>query len=277
MKSQKLDFSNARDRLLAEETFHFPKSRFAFLNDHFGLRKKHIHVLAAEPGGGKSTLVRAIIEDMENVPILFVGTEEDRQQQEIKFLKTGKREGDLSRIRFVNEREIFSCQDPRPADVKEYIRLLFVEVASSGAKIVFFDNLTTSKFFKAQRIENQELFMEEFKNFAQILEVCVFFIIHIKRDKFSKGIPSMNEIRGGQTVTMRAENLYVVGKIKIPSTGTLYDDELKFFVIVEKDRHGENTGKMYMLDYHTETASVVSDVKVNWNKFKELYDKRAKI
>lgn len=277
MKARKLELTNAQERLAREQEFHFPRTRFKFLNDHYGLRKKHIHLLAAEPGGGKSTIVRAIMEDMAPNPILFIGTEEDKDQQEIKYLRSGKTSQEMGHIFFVNERDLYDVSDPTKEDTKEYIRKIFLEAVNCGAKIIFFDNLTTSKYFKAQKLENQEFFIEELRSFVQKFEICAFLIIHIKRDKFSKGLPSMHEIRGGQTVTMRAENLYVVGKVKIPAAGILLDDEMKFFVLVEKDRHGDNTGRIYLLNYDKATQSVTGDEKVNWHKFKEFYDKRAKV
>ena len=270
----KIDLSNAGDRLRAETTFHFPETRFGFLNGHYGLRRKRFHVLGASTGIGKTTIARAIIDDMAKTEKVMVwNTEETKENFEIAMIKSGKGDETARNISFYHESE--ECKGVDSKNIEEFKRILSMAIVNSGCSILIYDNITTSSFYPDKDSDQQGRFIRAIREVAIEYNIAVFAIVHLHPIPDHE-IVSAKHIRGGKKVSIEAEYLYLMSSFIVPAAGELGQDIKQGYLVVEKDRHGDTQRNLYFINYDYRIKEVTGDTKKNFNQLIELYKKRAK-
>jgi ABC-type Mn2+/Zn2+ transport system ATPase subunit len=75
--SKQINPENFKQRKEDNETFFYQATSFNFLDDHYGFRPGKVHMFVGPTGGGKSSLVRTILNKMcSSHKILCLTTEE---------------------------------------------------------------------------------------------------------------------------------------------------------------------------------------------------------
>lgn len=269
--SKELRDVNQLERL----SFEFPKSRFTFINDHYGLRKGKVHTLISSSGVGKSTLSRSLIFDMakENKVFLY-STEEDLKDTQTMFAMRDADNAILKNIIFCHEGDL----EKETSDVNEWLRLLEVKIKNSKCDILFFDNITTSSFYETKKPDVQAQIFSSLRVLARDCAIPLFLIAHTAstvRDD-SQTLIRAEDIFGSKSPSRKSQFLYVYQRIIGQSSPTGLTTPSYPLIRVLKAR-GYDTQNIYLLGYDFQKNEYTGDAQIPNAKFKEIYDERFKL
>lgn len=261
-------------RLGKRASFEMPKTRFNFINDHFGLRKGKVHTLISSSGAGKSTLARSILLDMaEKNKVFLYSSEEDLEDTTTMISMRGYSNEVLKNVTFFHEGEM-----EKKIDLQEFIRVLEVRILNSQSQILFFDNLTTSDFYEPLKQQDQSRVFSELRSLAQRLNVPVFLIAHTAssvRDD-SQALIRAEDIWGSKSPSRKSQFLYVYQRLIGQASASGMTTPSWGIIRVLKAR-GYDTNEVYLLNYKFESSEYTGDMKIPNTKFKEIYDERFKL
>jgi archaellum biogenesis ATPase FlaH len=252
------------EKELREIHFH---SSLGFLNAHNGFRRGCLHLILGTTGGGKSTLVRALLRDL-----LF------------------NKANDCHVGIWLSEETVADYRAQLAAGVPSHDRLLKTEAFSEleaidlgelkffewiefhRPDIMLFDNITTSKFYMDKRPHEQAAFATKVKNIAKRLNMAVVLVAHTDANvsDSQKGLININQIRGSKTICNLVEFAYILQRFAVGEG---------FFptIRVVKSRGQNLLHSLYMLKYDERLRSYSSDSALNFEKFKEVYANRNRL
>lgn len=192
-------------------------TQLEFLKSHCGYRPGKVHIILGPTGGGKSTLVKTLLVDLvmqlENRNALLILTEErvkdfhssmsDFPCQNLKWLK----------LRIKTEKEIYDGRNP-----EFFIQRLSEWIEKDQTKIVFYDNITTSKYYMDKIPEIQSIFAENLKDkLCQKFDIPFVLIAHTKPEVTVNHhkIIGPEDLRGCKSTSNLAEFLYTIQVIDV--------------------------------------------------------------
>ena len=265
-----------RDQLLLDRvTFHYAKTRFNFLNEHSGLRRKNFHLLMGTAGTGKTTLSRSALMDLAEYHKIFVYSSEE-SVKETKAMFALRKTGNtiLQNVVFWHERDAEKiCGE----SADEWLKQLEIRIMNSKADIFFFDNLTTSRFYDV-KVNDQPKIVSSLHSILHACNVAGFFVAHtangVKDDQ--QALISTSDIRGNRSLTNKAEFVYAYQKFTSPPTGQS-TSPVSYGTIRNLKARGHDVGSTFLLRFDFNTSEYTGDVKIPSTKFKEIYDSRFKL
>jgi predicted ATP-dependent serine protease len=275
--SNKLEFNYEKNKkFLAEQRINlFDHSRFDFLNDHFGLKPKCVHVLIGTSGTGKSTLARSVMVDTAmTCPVTIYSSEESKEifSSSLHERKCGKEI--VENFNFIHETDLLELLDCE--DIENFKSVIKSSIIETNSKAFFMDNLTTSSFYEGMTPKHQSKFFKGLQEVANELNIPVFVIAHTRsgvKDSQQELI-ALDDIRGSKSVTNKADFVYCYQRFSV----TLGDeDKLVPTVRILKARYGKTSQFIYCPKYDKWTNSYVDDYQIKFEDFKEIYSKRHKL
>jgi ABC-type dipeptide/oligopeptide/nickel transport system ATPase component len=241
----------------------YARSRFNFLNVHQGLRPGIAHGVLGTPGSGKSTLVKSIIADTaEKLKTLVWLSEETivQYQGKLSLLKCK-----MDNVVFIEERDIKENAYPT---LDSLIMFLTEEIAASGVKAFFWDNLTTSKIYESLKPNIQGKFFTAILNFCDENDIIFVYVAHTKQgisDNHRQLIEG-EDMRGSAYPFTQSPYFYIFQRFTI---GT----KVYAFVHVRKHRfHDEVEQKFYLLNF--KDGIYVDDRQLEFNKLNDFFKQR---
>ena len=238
-------------------------SRYEFLKAHYGLRPNSLIALMSSTGAGKTTLFKCIITEtaVHCKVIVWLSEETVTEYQElINYLDKSC----LKNIKFVEEKEIPKEFKDNQEKFLEYFEQM---VDESGAKMVFIDNVTTSRFYSSYfGFMGQQKTAEFLIDFVK-RKCSIFYVAHTDRkvtDNYGQ-VVNPSDIRGSKELPNLTEYFYVMQK---------YTTEEKQYNVLRTAKyrfHPEAAG-WYALKY--ERKSYVGDSKVPFAVINRIFKMR---
>jgi hypothetical protein len=240
-------------------------SRFGFLKAHYGVRPGRVSYLLGTTGTGKTSLFKSVISDSLAVASAVVlSTEENALRYMPDIDKAGKR-GLLDRVNFVYEKNISPLITKSQ---KNYLAWIEDMLVSSGVKIMFFDNLTTSALYAGSGgVAGQEDAVNKLSEMAQRLDVAIFIAMHTRKeitDNMGRMI-SGEDVRGTAQSFISADFFYVFQRWAIGE---------KFFPFIQTVKHrGYSTlNKSHLLEFSN--GVYTSDSATDFEKINAIFNMR---
>jgi archaellum biogenesis ATPase FlaH len=265
-----------RQRIEEANTFQTPKTGLSFLDDHFGARPGCLHTLLGSVGRGKSTLIQSLVLSWgleQNV--LLYQTEESVERIERKLFEKDNQAAYLTtKLHIVMESEFLKTYQPNNA--AGFLRLFEAKIVASKAKVVILDNLTTSAYYEG-KFTNVLPILSGLTALAEKYKVPVFVVCHTKKGvtEATKGLISPDDVRGSALVYNKSDYFYTFYRVrKTGITGSSMDAA---FVYVNKSRDHDNQDSIYRLVYDVNKKRYMSDVKIDFEKFKTAIRERDKL
>jgi len=237
-------------------------SRFGFLNETQGVRPASFIGLMGTAGSGKSTLVKSIVSDCAvNESVLCYLTEEKSEDYEMHLHFIGAK---MENISFIEENETSF----NGLDVDAGIALLLEPLFMSDAKLIFFDNITTSILYEKFGYKGQCKLISALRAFCNDSGKTVFFVAHCKKGSDNNGhrLFTGDDIRGTYQAFQQAEYFYILQPVNVK-------DRIFPLLQIAKHRfHDEITSKFYLMGYYDRQYK--SDMAIGFEKIKEIFKKR---
>lgn len=238
-----------------DKNIYYP-SRFKFLLEHHGIRKNCLHVLLAGTGKGKSSLLKAIIADCSRVAKVAVYLTEETQEEYEPMLQwcDPKKEN----IYYLEERKL-----GQKNDIERFI--MFQDVLSDPEiEIVFFDNITTSRFYKS--LKQQEEFVERLVSFVKSNKT-IFAASHTQKNFKDNGhtLISGIETRGTNLLHQCSDFYYCMQSINVA-------DKIFPILLIDKHRHIQVKDQYFLLGYDYNAYRF--DQAIQFEEIKSIFKKR---
>src|SRR3990167_4040953 len=165
------------NRLKQENETIFIGSRFNFIKDHYGLRPGMRHLLIGCTGTGKSTLARSILCDSAKICKTLLYSSEESLEQTQYLLSLRDLDDDAKKnILILNE----DTSIRRFAYNQESMLLwLSQHLVHFQAKLLIFDNLTTSAYYDGREYEAQIYFFERLSAIERRFHIPIILISDI--------------------------------------------------------------------------------------------------
>lgn len=272
VKSQnRIDLSNTDDLKRQRETFYTPVTRFCFINDHFGLRPGKMHCLLAAAGKGKSTLCRSVLLDCaKDVPCILYATEESKSDLEEQFAINNVTQEDVENIYLMHE----AIDIPKNLKrVESWIDKIRKVVDQTGAKVLFLDNITSSRFYS--NYENQTEMTLQLKALAEDLKIAVFIVCHTKKGIKNNEWFKEDDVKGSTQLSITAEFFYAFNIFVVSGRGET--DAKHAFIRILKCRGYSNTSFSYDLHFDFKTFSYKGDKRVRSRDLEKVAKESSKV
>lgn len=249
----------------------FFKSKFNFLNEHRGLRPGALHLLLGTSGSGKSSLVRSILKDIatrfnNQEKLLCWLSEESKLDFLTEFVQSNYNKSIARNINIISELEM-----PEEVIGQSQMELLYFKhnLSNDEHKIIFIDNITTSKFYNDRSPVEQSNFIMMLKGIAKDRDIPIVLVAHTKHDvsdNMSRLITE-NDIRGNKSIVNIVQFQYILQRFKGAS---------RFYPTIRTVKHrGQNPNdKLFYLEFSKEKLEYVSDKKIEFELFKQVFKER---
>ena len=165
----------------------FYESRFGFLKEIGGIRPGFTHCLMGISSAGKSTLLKAIIADtIKKEKVLVWLSEEEVKNYSKGVIDAHIGEMGASKKNILwfeesdeeNEKEIENYKkNPKAA-----ANFIIQQMILSEAKVVFFDNLTTSSLYSSFFPSAQEMIFRTIRSFCSKSGIAFFYLAHTQKE-----------------------------------------------------------------------------------------------
>jgi predicted ATP-dependent serine protease len=195
----------------AERMTYYFDTQLDFLKAHCGYRPGRMHILIGPTGGGKSTLVKTMLLDLvvhlgDRKALLILSEERVKDFHE----SMSKMPSSLKWLNLLvtTEDRILSGNS-----MEDYIYELSGIVEKEKIKIVFYDNITTSKFYPIGKIGEQETFVKRLKSqLCHVHDLPIVLVAHTAAEVTANHnkITGPEDIRGCKTTANLAECLYTL-------------------------------------------------------------------
>jgi hypothetical protein len=203
-----LEYQQIKER--NDERIHsvFFTSRFNHLNYHNSFRPGEVHLLIAEKGSGKSTLVRAWITEIlaqGKKCYLRLSEESDTPyRDELASFFGSKTLGLLSNLAVDSELSL------TPKETQYYYQeSLIAKIRAFDANIFILDNFTTS-LLGSKSPKEQEQWARNFKQMAIALNIPVVIVAHTRKGYKNLQLATGDDIRGNSTLSNMASYIYTL-------------------------------------------------------------------
>lgn len=261
------------DRQRRNKEFFLTESGLSFMDDHFGPRPGCIHTLLGSTGKGKSTLVQSLILKwaIKDKVLLYL-SEESTDRVELKFFEKSENASYLSsKLHVTHERDIL--KNINYNDYKSLLICIEEKIKSSEAKILVFDNLTTSQFYE-NRLQNANGLLAGLRDLADKYHIPVFLICHTKKgiNETTKGMMLPDDVRGSSGLANTSDYFYTFYRLRI--TNEFGSTKESCFIYVNKCRDHETQDSIYRLEYNVYKKCYISDTAVNFKVFKDSIKER---
>lgn len=255
------------DELL--KTYH--SSSFLFLRETRGLRPSFLSVMMGTSGCGKSTLIKSLIaETSEKTKTLVLATEEEPIFYSRALTKCKGYNKD--NIIFAHEKNFEKDKVQRCShDVFEAIDRYKKMIIMSNAKVVFYDNITTSVIYENLGNAGQSAFVGALTEIAEQLKIVIFCVAHTNK-KVSDNVDRLlsgDDVRYSNQLYMKAGYFYIMQRFALNQ---------KFFTFIRIRKHRGEEG-----DMHKDFALVyqkglyVRDLKIEHDDINEMFKQRNRL
>lgn len=270
MNETKIGYGNVdKERLqeiIATESKKVFNSTFNFLNQHSGLRPSKMHLAIGPAGGGKTTFGLSIIKDfLQTVAlhrkILIWLSEENVHTYQFYLFRLGLTKEQRECIIIISELEMSSLDK---SDMRFFLESC---LDADNFIMLYFDNITTSALYQEKRVHEQADFISWIKGVCAKRKLVSFILAHTSADvsRYANTIINENHIRGAKSAVNYAEFLYIIQQF-------INNDEIIQTVRIEKHRGFNIKDKFFRLNYDPLSHVYNSDVKLNYDRFKEILD-----
>lgn len=248
----------------------FCKTGFSFLLTHKGFRPGKLHTFIAKSGGGKSTLMKSLLYDYyehknsDQIPAVWF-TEENRED----FINEISSHGLFQSIKYKGDVNFFSELDFKGND-HELIQQL--EAIFKQSSIVFFDNITTSRFYGNLDNYAQSKFSMLLKSLARQYEIPLVVFAHTGAhvDLNYTRLIEPEDIRGDRTIVNLSEFFYCMQQF--------HTQDLKVSSIRLRKHRGHIIEEaLYFLNFNPLSMTYDKSNQVDFDKFKKAYKERQKL
>jgi hypothetical protein len=241
---------------------------FDHLNAHYGIRRGCYSIYMGTTSGGKSSLMKPIGVQASTTPgvrVLFWLSEELKAKYAKGMNSYCTQVGaDLSKIGFFEESSI------NPALIKthrEFLNYFKEVVCSFGADIVIIDNLTTSRFYGPRtNLYSQGETVQFLKEFSQDADIALVGVIHTASgvsDNMGR-LFTTEDVKGLRSISLEASYFYALQKFT--KNGEIFP-----FLRTLKYRDHDTAAGTYLLKYDPTISVYVGDVKVDFEKVKQIF------
>jgi hypothetical protein len=250
------------DEIKKAHSVQYAPSRFTFLNIHQGLRPGCFHGLLGRSGCGKSRLTQSIISDTAQTnKVLVILTEEEKLVYEEKMR--------FSSRQYSKENIFYLHQDNFPGEtIKDLFLFLRELVLEKDIKFIFWDNLTTSKFYEGENPKTQWEFMNVLVRMAAKRNIGIFAVLHTGKQIMRDRLISGEDVRGCNQLYQKAPYFYILNRIVVESVKHI-------FLEVNKHRFHEIEKIYYQLKY--EDGIYTMDRDVNFKEINDVFIERDKL
>lgn len=256
-----LSLDNPELKIKNNESWFFPKTRFEFINHHFGFRPGCMHMILGTIGTGKSSLLRSLLEEVsQENKILFVSTEETKEEFET-MLAYAKTKIVAENVHFVHESSLVN----QASTVNEFVTKLDWALAESRAKIIFIDNVTCSQFH--ENLETAAQFANELRKFMKSREMPIVALAHTTTGVKEGFMFEAGDMRGNRMLAIKAEYLYCIASFY----EVMNEHSIRHtFLRVDKSRNHSNAKKVYQMFFDGELRQYCGDKEYDYAKFLKL-------
>lgn len=220
------------------EKEHFP-SRFKFLQQVKGIRPNSMMGLLGTPGSGKSTVTKSIVADTAQYSkVLVYLTEEEVKDYQILLNVLGT---NLDNVVFLHEKNMLISSNM----TLEQMKLYFEEcVAASGANVVFFDNVTTSRMYEGHSVKQQGEMASFFAQLCEKYGISIFYVCHTKKDVTDNqgSLIEGEDVRGSNQLFQQSQYFFILQNISV-------NNDLFPMLRIRKHRFHEIKNKFFLLVY----------------------------
>lgn len=245
-------------------------TKFNFLKAHGGLRPGMIHGLFSDSGSGKSTLVRSILnEAATHGKVLLWLSEETLEDFKYQAIKSNMNNTLLRNICVFTEQDYPDASKLGPKGV---IQLIRQKVADHKADVMFYDNLTTSVGYMDKTPQEQSEFAWDLKSIASESQCMMFLVAHTGKtvNSVNQGLICGDDVRGSKSIKNLTPYLYIFQRLIV---GT----ESFPFIRIEKNRTHNTPDRLYGLTYDDKNNMYSSDIKLEFDRLKEVYEQRNRL
>lgn len=257
-----IDFDAIKERNADRVHKQYFNSRFKHLIYSNGFRPGEVHLLIAEKGSGKSTLVRAwLTEILAQGKNCFLRLSEESVQpytDELASFFSREHVGLLSNLTVDSELAL-----PERETTYYYKESLITKIKASGAHIVLFDNFTTS-LLGSKSPREQEQWARDFKQIAIALNIPIVIVAHTRKGYKNTQIATGDDIRGNSTLSNMASYIYTLtNRPDLPGhPSILFCDKGRHHTLVNK--------KKFLMNFDPELRTYRDDREVDSEALKEI-------
>lgn len=271
LKLEKVSKDEIKDSII-DAMEHKYSSKFAFLNEHNGIRPSALSILLGTSGGGKSTLIKSIIADTcKDHEVIVWLSEEDKAQYSIDIMRVDPN-AKLENIFYFEERK-YREQIKNIRGSKEAVNALFDMILAQRVGIVFFDNLTTSSFYDGKKPDVQADILGGLRDKAIENNIALFCAAHV--GKMADGLTKMirqDDIQGSSSSTKTAQFFYILHMIDV-------GDKRQAYIELKKHRGFNPQCKFFKLKfdngaYVSDSKSCFEDINETWGMRNRLTEKK---
>ncbi len=207
------DLSAIEKRVKENKTIFF-ESKFNFLLEHYGYRPGCLHALLGTPGGGKTSLLKAMISEATiKKKVLLMLTEEQFKEYEPDL--------HASNENYNPDNLLYMHEDSVPTEIKKdkkaALNYLRDQVNDSDCDVFFFDNITTSVFYASTSgLRWQEELISMLRRTAKTLNIPIIYAVHTNKnvkDNSNKLIDG-EDVRGTNQSFQKSDYFYVLQRFQ---------------------------------------------------------------
>lgn len=261
-------FTVAQSRLEINNEILIP-SQLDFLLEHNGIRPAQMHLFLGLSGGGKSTLFRTLLFDYylnkqpNQVPAIWL-SEESEDDFAIQLVKHAAAESVFKKKDINFYSEVDKWKNPK-------MSFAMLDRLFEKSDIVFFDNLTTSNFYKGN-FESMDKFVGYLKNLVKKHQKPLVIFAHTGGQMRENGkvLLEQNDIRGPKTICNLVEFLYIMQQFHV-------DNEVRSTLRIVKSRSQEVKKKIYEMQYNSYANVYSKSFAITFDEFKDLFNERNKL
>lgn len=244
-------------------------SRFNFLRSHSGIRPARLCGLMGTTGSGKSSLLKAIIPDtlkdcIDEYQCLLWLTEE-KPNRYASGLLFNDPEISFKHLKIFHEDKI---PEEIRGNLDQLIAFFKEVIIESKARVVFLDNITTSKLYSSYFGERgQAKLIEHLKEFCYEFKITVFFLVHTNKninDSLNRLMVG-EDVRGSNQAFMACDYFYILQRFNL-------NNERFTFIQTVKHRDHELKHTVFKLKY--DYGKYIGDTVIDFNSLNEHFKNR---
>lgn len=279
MKKAFIEKDQLREIITKRETTQF-KSSFGFLQAHNGIRLGHIHNIIASTGASKSTLTRSIVLELaEQTKVLLIINEETAEQYTtdmnvqlrrkiVKETLSVRSEEEIQRILnniiIIHEIDDNIPTNPGGGGDNNFISFLKRKIATTGAQIVVYDNIT-SGFITRNPVNIQNEISSAMIKLCRETDIALIVVLHTKKDHPPNKMTRSEDVKGLSIFPTNASYVYTI-------TMFSSNDKKRPILWVTKSReHAYADGKRFELFYDPVSRMYESDKPVTEDELVDIY------
>jgi len=260
-----LEFENRKN---INETYLFQKSKFKFVNDHFGFRNSKMHIILGTTGSGKTTLLMSLIDEMlvEKKKILFYSCEETVEDFETKFGYSNA-QFDEKLLMIFHENKMLSLLNNDTLNINEFEKQLGLAILQNKPDVFIFDNITTSAFYDQNKLASETA--KRIKKLCDNSGIPFIVIAHTASSVKEGQFFDSSCIRGFRSITNTAQYVYCYMRLREEFMGRT---TIVNCIYTDKSRgHSDASRACYKLSFDAQKKIFTSDQQIEYASFKKYF------